>query len=76
MSLSAPIAAKLHGECEHASHEDCAVTRTGPIHCPGVNIMRVGAHNDILEHPVQCQHHARMLVEGIQVVLVVVDGPV
>ena len=76
MSLLTPIAAKMHGELEHASHEDCVVTITGPIHCPGVNVMRVGAHDDVPECPVQCQRHARMSVEGIQVVLVVIDGPV
>ena len=35
----APVAAKMHGEPEHAPHEDCTVTHAGPIHCPGVNIM-------------------------------------
>ena len=76
MSLLMPVAAKMHGEPEHAFHEDCAVTYAGPIHWPGVNVMKVGTHDDIPEHPVQCQHHARMSVEGIQVVLVVIDGSV
>ena len=38
--------------------------------------MRVGSHYDVPEHPVYCQRHVRMSIEGVQVVLVVVHGPV
>ena len=76
MMLPMPVVAKMHGKSEHAMHEDCAVTHTGPIHSLGVDIMRVGAHYDVPEHPVYCQHHVRMSIEGVQVVLVVVHGPV
>ena len=60
-----PVAAKMHGKLEHASHEDCVVTHAGPIHRPGVNIMRVGAYDNIPECPVHCQCHIRMSIEGI-----------
>ena len=76
VSFSTPVAAKMHGKPEHASHENCAVTHTGPIHRPGVNIMQLGTHDNIPEHPVHCQCHIRVSIEGIQVVLVVVDSPV
>ena len=65
VSFSMPVAAKMHGELEHASHEDCAVTHAGPIHCLSVNIVQVGAHDNILECPVHCQHHIQMSIEGI-----------
>ena len=76
MILPTPVAAKMHGKSEDATHEDSAVTHTGPIQSPGVDIMRVGAHYDVPECPVHCQHHVRMSIEGVQVVLVVVHGPV
>ena len=76
MSLLMPVAAKMHGKSEHAMHEDRVVTHAGPIQSLGVDIMRVGTHYDVREHPVHCQHHVRMLIEGVQVVLVVVHGPV
>ena len=76
VSFPVPVAAEMHGEPEHAPHEDCAVTHAGPIHCPGVDIMRVGAHDNITECPVHCQHHIRVMIEGIQVVLVVGYGSV
>ena len=49
VSLAVPISAVMHGNLEHASHEDCAVAHTSPIHGPGVNIMGVGTHNNIAE---------------------------
>ena len=49
VSLTAPISTIMHGKLEHASHEDCAVAHASPIHGPGVNIMGVGAHNNIAE---------------------------
>ena len=76
VSFPVPVAAEMHGKPEHAPHEDCAVTHTGPIHRPGVNIMRVGAHDNITEHPVHCQHHIRVTIQGIQVILVVGYGSV
>ena len=76
VSLPVPVAAEMHGEPEHAPHEDCAVTHAGPIHHPGVNTMRVGAHNSIPECPVHCQHHILVTIEGIRVVLVVGYGSI
>ena len=76
MSLPMPVVAKIHGKPEHATHEDHAVTHAGPIQSPGINIMRVGAHYDVRKCPVYCKHQARMSIEGIQVVLVVVYHPV
>ena len=70
------VVAEMHGEPEHAPHEDCAVTHAGPIHCPGVNIMGVGTRDNIMECPVHCQHHIRVTIEGIQVILVVGYGSV
>ena len=52
------------------------VSHTGPIHGPGVNVVRVGAHYDVPEHPVCCECHVWMMVQGVQVVPVVVYGPV
>ena len=49
VSLTAPISAVMHGKLEHASHEDCAVAHTSPIHGPGVNIMGVGTRDNIAE---------------------------
>ena len=49
VSLTAPILTIMHGKLEHASHEDCAVAHASPIHGPGVNIMGVGAHDNIAE---------------------------
>ena len=76
MSLLTPVVAKMHCKSEHAKHEDHAVTHAGPIHIPGVNIVRVGTHYDVAKHPVGCKHHVRVSVEGVQVVLVVVYSPV
>ena len=55
--LTVPISAIMHGKLEHASHEDCAVAHARPIHGPGVNIMGVGAHDNIAKHLVygKCQ---------------------
>ena len=76
VSFLVPVVAEMHGEPEHAPHEDCVVTHAGPIHHPGVDIMRVGTHYNITEHPVCCQHHIRVTIEGIQVVLVVGYGSI
>ena len=76
MSLSTPVAAKMHGKSEHTMHEDCVVPHAGPIHSPGVNVVGVGTHYDVPEHLVRCKCHVMMLIEGVQVVLVVVYDPV
>ena len=57
VSLTAPISTIMHGKLKHASHEDCAVAHASPIHGPGVNIMGVGAHDNIAERLVygKCQ---------------------
>ena len=76
MSLPTPVVAKMHGKSEYTTHEDRVVSHAGPIHSPGVNIMRVGAHYDVPECPVCCKHHVKMSIEGVQIVLIVVYGPV
>ena len=76
VSFSVLVAAEMHGELEHAPHEDCTVTHAGPIHHPGVDIMRVGAHDNVTQHPVRCQHHVWVTIEGIQVILIVGYGSV
>ena len=76
VTFPAPVAAEIHGKPEHAPHEDCVVTHAGPIHHPGINIMRVGAQDNIIEHRVYCQHHIWVTVEGIQVIHVVGHGSV
>ena len=50
VSLMAPISTIMHGKLKHASHEDCAVAHASPINGSGVNIMGVGAHDNIGEH--------------------------
>ena len=65
MSLAAPIPALMHGKLEYASHEDCAVAHASPIPGPGVNIMRVGAHNNIAECLVYGECQIRVSVERV-----------
>ena len=48
----ASVAAVVHGKLQHAPHEDCTVPHAGPIHGPGVDVMGVGTHNNITEHPI------------------------
>ena len=43
----------MHGELQHASHEDSTVPQTGTVHDPRVDVMGVGAHNHISERLVQ-----------------------
>ena len=38
--------------------------------------MQVGTHYDVPECPVYCEHHVWMMVQGVQVVPVVVYSPV
>ena len=76
MSLVAPISAIMHGKLEHASHEDCAVAHASPIHGPGVNIMGVGAHNNIAERLVYGKCQIRVSVQRVQVVFVIVGSAV
>ena len=63
VSLAAPISALMHGKLEHASHEDCAVAHASCIHGPGVNIMGVGAHNNIAECLVYGECQIRVSVQ-------------
>ena len=57
---------------KHAMHEDHAVSHADPIECPGVDVMRVGAHNNVPECPVCHECYIWVAVEGIQVVLIVI----
>ena len=63
--FSMPVAAKMHGELEHASHEDCTVTHAGAVHCPSINIVRVGTHDNITERLVHCQCQVGVSIERI-----------
>ena len=76
VSLVAPIPAIVHGELEHTSHEDCAVAHASPIHGPGVNIMQVGAHDNIVECLVYGKCQIRVSVEQFKVVLVIIGSAV
>ena len=61
----APVPAKMHGEHEHALHEDCAVPHAGPINGLSVNVVCVGAHDDVPEHLIHCEYQIWMTVQGI-----------
>ena len=60
-----PILAIMHGKLEHACHEDCTVAHASPIHGPGVNIMRVGAHDNIAERLVYGECQVRVSVQRV-----------
>ena len=65
VAFSVSVPAKVHAEHKHTSHEDCAVPHAGPIHGPGIDVVCAGAHDNIPEHPIHCQHQIRMVVQGI-----------
>ena len=65
VALLASVVAIVHGKLQHAFHEDCAVPHTGPIHIPGVNVVCVGAHDDVPVRPIHCECQIRMAVQGI-----------
>ena len=62
-ALSASVAVVVHGELQHAFHEDCVVPHAGPIHRPRVNIMGVGAHNDIMERLIDGESQIRVTIQ-------------
>ena len=66
--------AVVHDELQHAFHEDCAVPHAGPIHRPRVNVMGIGAHDDIMECLVEGESQIRVMIQWAQVVPVVVHG--
>ena len=76
VALSTSVAAIVHGELQHASHEDCAVPHTGPIQRPRVNVMGVGAHNNVTERLVKGESQIRVAIQQYQVVFVVIHGSV
>ena len=65
VALPALVPTKVHGEHKHAVHEDCVVPHTGPIHGPGVNVVCIGAHDNVPEHSIDCEYQIQMTVQGI-----------
>ena len=50
------------------------VPHAGPIHGPGVDVIGVGAHDNIAEHPIDGESQIRVSVRRIQVVFIVAHG--
>ena len=76
MVLSTSVAAIVHGELQHALHENGAVPEAGTVHRPQVDVMGVGAHDDVTERLVKGESQIRVTIQRVEVVFVVIHSPI
>ena len=53
IALSTSVVTVLHGELQHALHQNGVVPEAGTVHRPQINVMGIGTHDNVAEHLIQ-----------------------
>ena len=57
------VATIVHGELQHALHENGVVPEAGTVHRPQINVMGVGAHDNFADHLIQGESQIRVTIQ-------------
>ena len=57
------VATVVHGELQHALHQNGVVPEAGTVHRPQINVMGVGAHNNVVERLIQGESQIRVTIQ-------------
>ena len=63
IALSTLVATIVHGELQHALHQNGAVPEAGTIHRPQIYVMGIGAHDNIAERLIQGESQIRVMIQ-------------
>ena len=61
--LLTSVATVVHGELQHALHQNGAVPEAGTIHRPQIYVVGVGTHDNIAEHLIQGESQIRVTIQ-------------
>ena len=64
----------VHGKLQHALHENGVVPEVGTVHRPQINVMGIGAHDNVAEHLIQGESQIWVTIQWSKVVPVVMHG--
>ena len=53
IALLTLVAIVVHGELQHALHQNGTVSKAGTVHRPQIDVVGIGAHDNIAEHLIQ-----------------------
>ena len=64
----------VHGELQHALHQNGAVPEAGTVHRPQIDVVGVGTHDNIVECLIQGESQIWVTIQRSKVVPVVMHG--
>ena len=53
----------VQGELQHALHENGTAPEAGSVHRPQINVMGVGAHDNVAEHLIQDESQIQVMIQ-------------
>ena len=63
IALSMSVATVVHGEIQHALHENGVVPKAGTVHRPQIDVVGIGAHDNVAEHLIQGESQIRVMIQ-------------
>ena len=63
IALSTSVVTVVHGELQHALHENGAVPEAGTVHRPQINVVGIGAHDNVAECLIQGESQIQVTLQ-------------
>ena len=63
IALSTSVVTIVHGELQHALHENGTVPEAGTIHRPQIDVVGIGAHDKVAERLIQGKSQIRVTIQ-------------
>ena len=63
IALSTLVATVVHGKLHHALHQNGAVPEAGTVHRPQIDVVGIGAHDNVVEHLIQGESQIRVMIQ-------------
>ena len=63
IALSTSVATVVHGELQHALHQNGMVPEAGTVHRPQINVIGVGTHDNIAEHLIKGEGQIWVMIQ-------------
>ena len=63
IALSTSVMTIVHGELQHALHQNGMVPEAGTVHRPQINVMGVGTHDNVAEHLIQGESQIQVMIQ-------------
>ena len=63
IALSTSIATIVHGELQHALHENGTMPEAGTVHRPQIDVVGVDTHDNVTEHLIQGDSQIRVMIQ-------------